>query len=140
MWPLYLTAHIFCHVLVIYVPFQCCRRRSAGVQNGSQQCTANASNVPMPVGIQYFLLFHLLCIYIDCLDCRPFPHDMQPNASCHKCPILPLYRLTNLSTDSPNTLTSFIWLQAHNHSLTFTLWFVHDVHIRLTSTRVLLLR
>jgi hypothetical protein len=59
---------------------------------------------------------------------------MQPNARCHKCPILPLYRLTNLSTDSPNTLTSFKWLQAHTYSLTFTLWFVHDVHIRLTIT------
>jgi hypothetical protein len=47
-------------------------------------------------------------------------HDMQPNESCRKCPIHPLYRLTNLSTDSPNTLASFTWLQAHNHSLTLT--------------------
>jgi hypothetical protein len=48
-------------------------------------------------------------------------HEMQNNENWHKWPILTIYRLTNLRTDSPNTHTSFTWLQAHNHSLTFTL-------------------
>jgi hypothetical protein len=56
---------MFCHVRVIYLPFQCCRRRSVGGRNGSKQCTANASNVPMPVGIQYFLLFRSAILPVD---------------------------------------------------------------------------
>jgi hypothetical protein len=33
---------------------------------------SNMFNFPMPVCIQYFLWFHLLCRYIDCVVCRPW--------------------------------------------------------------------
>jgi hypothetical protein len=78
------------------------------------------SNHTTSIGTKCFSFFSIELHTTNVNRHSSIPHDMQPNASCHKCPILPLCRLTNLSTDSPNTLTSFTWLQAHNHSLTST--------------------
>jgi hypothetical protein len=79
---------------------------------GSNHTTSNGSTC--------FSLFSIALHTTNVNRHSSIPRDMQPNARCHKCPILPLYRLTNLSTDSPNTFTSFTWIHAHNHALQFT--------------------
>jgi hypothetical protein len=82
-----------------------------GPSDGSKHTTSN--------GTICFSLFSIALHTTNINRHSSIPHDMQPNESCHKCPILPLYRLTNLNTDSPNTFTSFTWIHAHNHALQF---------------------